>query len=175
MKKDCFSYFYELCEISRSFSSALSAGKCENKTELFKRSCKLRNECADYALKQFLPPIDRTDVVSICFAIHRMNKSLYELILLKEGYFTKSNNGTGFEPLCKICDELAQLFKNSLPKDLSKLPKTDDVYPAFHNYSGRLSQYGTTVMQKMHNKTCEVLDCANTLIERIAIAIINNV
>ena len=137
MNKDCFQDFKIMTDIALSLCSHISNGGEYDSHIGIKESENAKLRCIDFAIKQFIPPIDREDITYIALKLHGLNLKLYELAYYKNCFFPKKDLKKDIAPLKNICTKIREVFKNNATKadytatyisDISKLKFNENSY-----------------------------------------------
>ncbi len=116
MNKDCFQDFKIMTDISLSLCSYISDGKVYDYHIGIKESEDAKIRCINFAIKQFIPPVNREDITYIALKLHELNLKLCELADYKNCFFPKKDLKKDIAPLKNICTKIPDFFANNVSK-----------------------------------------------------------
>ena len=103
------------------------------------KNAKLRS--IDFAIKQFVPPLDREDITYIALNLHELNICLFQLSNYKKSLFPKKDLIKDLAPLKSLCSKIREIFENnaenadyaySYSPYITELQFTENTYSALH-------------------------------------------
>jgi hypothetical protein len=83
LKNDCFFYLKKLSQTSLLLCDALENKTNYDPSRLLKESKLQKEQCIDYSVKTFMPPINREDIVTLSLLLHRLNINIASVIFFK--------------------------------------------------------------------------------------------
>lgn len=105
-----------MIDISLSLCSYIANSKVYDYRIGIKESENIKSRCINFAIKQFIPPIDREDITFIALKLHGLNLKLCELADYKKSFFPKKDLKKELMPLKNVCTKIREVFENNIAK-----------------------------------------------------------
>lgn len=116
MNNNCFQDLKFMADISLSLCSSISEEQAYNPKTALKESSDAKCRCIDFAIKQFIPPIDREDITYIALKLHKLNTHLCELAYYKKKSFPKKDLNKELVPLKNVCMNIRKKIEGNCTK-----------------------------------------------------------
>ncbi|MBE6670705.1 MAG: hypothetical protein E7593_00715 [Ruminococcaceae bacterium] len=174
--KEIFSSFFEkMTSLTMMLSGALCEERCVITPEsALERSRMLRNECVERAEKQFITPICREDIVTICLKIHRLNCNIYDI--LKNNLYELSSRRFTLEitELYKLCRRLHGVFENGFPKKYSDALDVEYILKSKATEKSRYNYTEFMYEQLLYSRIKSCYDAVIDILELVVVTVIKN-